>query len=513
MSDISSNDLDKDFHDPFAAPKTDDIVLDAVTGKQVNTEGNRQKTGDQLIPKTTFAPIAAPGKLFGLKVNSAEELKDNMRLVYEDILRIFAASKTPIFLWGPPGSGKTRSVEAMGEDVDEHGVNYQVITVQPSTQDATVMHGLMTITEDPRTGAKIMHRSIPEIAEQVWKYYNDHDGLTVMFLDEMTTCIPAQQNAMLGLLTHGKFGDRDISPYTTFVLAANPPGTVQNVLPLSEAVINRGGHIPWFSSSDYWYDKWKTGFGNPAKEPDERTKDFIKGLIQSDPDVVFRFDPEEREEGEEGWDADNLCPYDQMESTERAFTEVAKVYKTMYNTFKDAPFDVRSLYVQEGIRAMVGNRWARNAARVEDNLSSRITIETSVEEVERNDITYMSSLDDITERLGDRLHRLRGKVMNLDSEIEMADKFVEGIYSGGDLSPSRYVAFWVWLATMPSEDRRRAVIPQSFTILDKAVKLYKNEYPMDLILPSFLSSDIKKEIRDAGKKHEEMSRRKHITPE
>lgn len=30
----------------------------------------RIKEGDQLIPKTTFKPIAAPGKLHGLKVKS-----------------------------------------------------------------------------------------------------------------------------------------------------------------------------------------------------------------------------------------------------------------------------------------------------------------------------------------------------------------------------------------------------------------------------------------------------------
>ena len=120
-----------------------------------------------------------------------------MRLVYEDIMRIFVASKVPIFLWGPMGSGKTRGIEAMAEETDENGVNYQVITVQPSTEDASTFNGLMTITEDPRSGEKIMERSIPQVAEMVWKAFNDKDKLTIMFLDEMTTCIPAQQLSLI----------------------------------------------------------------------------------------------------------------------------------------------------------------------------------------------------------------------------------------------------------------------------------------------------------------------------
>lgn len=479
----------------YYAPKgQDEISLDS-TGKEIKA---RIKKGDALIPKTSFKPIADPSKLFGLQVDNAEYLRENMRYVYEDLLRIFVAAKTPIFLWGPPGAGKTRSVEAMAEMVDEHGVNYQVITVQPSTQDATVMHGLMTITEDPRTGAQIMERSIPEIAEQVWQYFNNEDGLTIMFLDEMTTCIPAQQNAMLGLLTHGKYGNMDISPYTTFVCAANPPGTVQTVLPLSEAVINRGGHIPWYSSHQHWYDKWKTGFGNPAKEPKEDTKEFIKQLIMSDPEVVFRDDPELHESEDDGWNIDNLCPYDQMLSSERAFTEVAKVYEVITETFKDAPFDVLKLYLQEGIRAMVGNRWARNSGAVQENMSSRISIKPSVDAINKYGINHTSSIEDIYSHIGDSLHRMMGKRMTATEERELADKFHEEIFSGGDFSLSKYTAFWVWLVTLSNESVRASVINKAFSIFHLAVRKHRNEYPEDQLFPRFIPPEIKSEIKDAG---------------
>ena len=471
----------------------EEMVLD-ITGKQVKSD-QRIKTGDELIPKTSFKPIADPENIFGLHVDDVHYLEDNMRFVYEDLMRIFVASKTPITLWGPPGSGKTRSIEAMGELTDENGVPYQVITVQPSTQDATVMHGMMTITEDPTKGTKIMERSIPEIAQQTWDYFNDKDGLTIMFLDEMTTCIPAQQSAMLGLLTHGKYGNLDIHPYTTFVMAANPPGTVQTVQPLSEAVINRSGHIPWYSSYNHWYDKWKTGFGNVSKKPQEKTQEFIWGLIQSDPEYVFRFDPEAREPGEEGWSPDNLIPKEQMESSERVFTEVSRVYETISRTFKDAPYEIYELYLKEALRAVSGDRWARNSVKVERVLNSRMSIKESVDAVNKYKINPSMSIEEITGYVGDSLHRKTGKIVSTDKEVELADKFVKEIFASGDFSITKYLAFWTWIATMPQESTIHAVMGQAFDILYTAITEHSGEYPRTHYLPGFLPKDVTEDLK------------------
>ena len=471
----------------------EELVLDS-TGKQVKGD-KRIKTGDDLVPKTTFKPIADPENIYGLKIGDVNYLENNMRYVYEDLMKIFVASRTAITLWGPPGSGKTRSIEAMGEITDENGVPYQVLTIQPSTEDATVMHGMMTITEDPGTGTKIMERSIPDAAQKVWNYFNDKDGLTIMFLDEMTTCIPAQQFALLGLLTHGKYGTLDIHPYTTFVMAANPPGTVQNVQPLSEAVINRAGHIPWYSSYQHWYDKWKTGFGDSTKEPKDKTKDFIWGLIQSDPDYVFRFDPAAREEGEEGWNPHNLIPKDQMESSERVFTEVSRVYETIENTFRDAPYEIYELYLKEAIRAVSGDRWASNAVIVERKLNSRMDIKDSVNAVNKYGINPTMNIQEIHSYLGDSLHRKTGKIVSTDKEVELADKFVQQIFVSDDFSITKYLAFWIWLATMPQESTMQAVMSQAFDILYTAITKHSKEYPKNYYLPQFIPEDTKKELR------------------
>lgn len=462
----------------------------------------RTKTGDQLIPKTSFKPVAAPNLIHGLKFDTVEELMENKTLVYEDMMRIFVAAKIPITLWGPMGSGKTRSAEAIAEMTDEAGTNYQVITVQPSTMDPTTLHGLMTTQEDPREPGKIiMERSIPEVAEQVWRYYNDRDGLTLMFLDEMTTCIPATQNAMLGLLTHGKYGTMDISPYTTFVMAANPPGTVQTVIPLSEAIINRGGHIPWYTDGPQFLKKWETGFGNPLKAPDDKTRKFITGLISMDPDIAFRDDPEHHEDEDDMWDIEDLCPYDQMHFSARSTDELAKAYAVIQDTFAHAPFDIRRLYVEEMVRAWVGPRWADHAGVMEELLENEVGTRYAVEAIDRHDIKNNMSPEHVTSLVGDRLHRLKGVRMRAEQERELAELFQSEIFSGGGISVRRYMAFWLWMATSPDEESRVSSVPIALEILARAAKDHSGEIPKDSLLPAFVPDKIKTEMHEIQSGH------------
>lgn len=463
------------------------------TGKRSKA---RVKEGDALIPKTSFKPIADKDILHGLKYDSAEKLREVPMLMYEDIMRIFVAAKIPITLWGPMGSGKTRSAEAMAELTDENGVNYQVITVQPSTTDPTTLMGLMVTREDPVTGSILMERSIPEVAEQVWRYYNDKDGLTIMFLDEMTTCIPAQQNAMLGLLTHGQYGNMDISPYTTFVMAANPPGTVQTVLPLSEAIINRGGHIPWYTERDRFIDMWSKGFGKPSLAPQEKTRKFIQNLIAQDPDIAFRDDPDHHDSPEDMWSIHELCPYDQMHFSSRSTTELAMAYDIVQDTFADAPFDIRQLYVQEVTQAWVGPRWAEHAGNVEELLENEVGTRYAVEAVSNHNIKNSMTTEEVTRMVGDRLHRLKGKRMRAEQEKELAELFESEIFEGGSISMRRYAAFWLWMATSPDEESRVSAIPVALRILIHASNNFSNEIPENSLLPNYVPASIRREMNE-----------------
>lgn len=466
----------------------------------------RIKTGDALIPENNWESIAAPEKLFANKYDSVEELTaGGMMVVYEDLLRLFVATKTYVTLWGPVGAGKTRTVEAMARETDNTGRNYNVITMQPSTIDPTSLHGLLTIEENYSTGDKVMKRAIPDPAQQVFNAFNNNDQISIMFLDEMTTCNPSQQQALLGLLTHGQYGEMNIEPYVTFVSAANPPGTVSAVNDLEESVINRGAHIPWYTDHDLYLSKYENGFGVPSKRPGRKEFMFVKELINSNRDVAFRDDPSHYEPGDEDemWTIDNLVPYDRMTFSGRMAEEVGKVYRMITKALADAPYSIRKLYIEECVKAFVGPNWGEAASKVYDYLETLASTESSVNAVNKFKINNMTTLEEIQDYVGDSLHRVKDVKMSHVQEQELAELFESEIFFDG-FREKLYLAFWVWLSTSDSPQRRQHVIPIAVRILDKAKAVASETVSANTLMPKFIPREIKMELAEIIKRAKEM---------
>src|SRR5690242_5724264 len=83
--------------------------------------------------RSPFASLVNPDRMWGLTVENPEQLSANPRRVAVDLLRLFLANRTPVTLWGPVGARKTRTIEGFTAERDINGVNFQVITLQPST--------------------------------------------------------------------------------------------------------------------------------------------------------------------------------------------------------------------------------------------------------------------------------------------------------------------------------------------------------------------------------------------
>jgi len=475
---------------------------------ELQSSSARIKTGAALIPENDWSSIAAPDKLYGTKVSSVEELVGGgMMRVYEDLLRIFVATKKYVTLWGPVGAGKTRTVESFANETDNTGRKYNVITIQPSTIDPTSMHGILTVEENYATGDKIMKRAIPEPAQQVFNAFQNNDQLTIMFLDEMTTCNPSQQQALLGLLTHGQYGEMNIAPYVTFVSAANPPGTVSAVNDLEESVINRGAHIPWYTDADVFMEKFSSGFGNPAKAPNKKKRQFAEALIASDKDIAFRDDPDHYEEDDrdEMWSIDNLVPYERMHFSSRILTETADVYDLIRKVFAESPYEVRKLYLMEAVKAFAGPRWGDNSGEVYDYLESLASTEDSVNAINDHGIHNQMTHEEITQIVGDTLHRVKGELMSHKQEEELAKLFEEEIFYDG-FREKLYLAFWLWLSTSQSEQRRANVIPIAIRILQKANRVASSKVGSKTLVPDFIPKKIFKEMTEIQDRMKELSK-------
>jgi len=446
-----------------------------------------------LLTTPSFRPLADPSKIWGLTVNDVQVLRDNPRRVAPDILRLFVSARIVITTWGPVGARKTRTIEAFERETDENGVPYQVITVQPSHEDPTVIHGMRYTSPDPESGKVIMLKSVPDIAQAIVDYYENTGGLTILFLDEMTTCMPAQQHAMLGLLTHGKYGDVDIGPYMTPIMAANPEGTVSSVYDLGEQVINRGGHIAWYGDPTLFLEEWRTGFGNDELKPDPEVDWFISTLLHQNMEGAFR---------SEKWDVDELVPWDLFEHSERTTTDLGKMIGVVNEIFADSPAAIRHYYMIEVTRALQGPEWASKAAVVCQLEGEKIDGRKVIKTVRDSQIKPDWTLEQLTDAVGDSFYtqdtRQGSSVLAQDQVDAIASDLLSRAKTKTGVDPEASLALWAFAMTAPDEATTASMHSYLLQLLlmgfDEA---NKGNLTDEQVRPAFVSEEVREALKYA----------------
>lgn len=446
---------------------------------------------DSTLKEASFLPLASAENLWGATAKSAKVLERNPRRVAVDLVRLFIANGTPVTLWGPVGARKTRTIEALARERDENGTPYQVITLQPSTQDPTIIHGMMYTSREG--DSTVMRRSIPHVAEQVIKYAQDSDGLTILFADEMTTCLPAQQNAMLGLLTHGKFEDIDISQHIAIVMAANPEGTVSTVIPLNEAVMNRGGHIAWYGDSKLFLEEWSTGFDGATDIPDEATVRLIKSMFKQSPEKVFRSEKKK-------WTTEELVPWDMMEHTERAVTETARLIEMVSRVLKDVEPEISQHYMVEVTRALLGNHWADVAKIALDQQSDGISKQAVLEWVREASASdrALDSEDADFKALVEKYGSPWSDDLRHDQATELLSDLIGKSYADGTFSYDNYYGAWALISAAPSDGERAALTSQAVELFHLGRSAFKDEkIKKEQVVPRFVPRTVQRIVRQA----------------
>lgn len=187
----------------------------------------------------------------------------------------------PVLLLSDPGMGKSSLVRALAT---AEGVPCE--TVLGSIREPADVAGLPVVTGDglvlePPAWAK-------RLAEAEAGY---------LFLDELTTCPPAVQAAMLAVALDRTVGDLHLPSGVRVVAGANPPDRAADGWELSPPLANRFCHVMFAPTVDEWLDGMTVGWGAPpasrAITADsvraEAVKASVTGFIRHRPEHLHTF--------------------------------------------------------------------------------------------------------------------------------------------------------------------------------------------------------------------------------
>jgi len=179
-------------------------------------------------------------------------------------------TKIPTMIWGNPGGGKTSTVKFLGKELKK-----ETVIRSGNKSDPTDFSGVPYLKDE--NGEKTLIFSEPKYI-QIMK--DNPDG--ILFFDEITTCSPVIQVALLSIIQDCEFGEFKI-PETIYRVAAGNYKNITGTHNMSLALMNRFCHIFYKTNIDFFMDGFVSGWKNYEKAKFLKYKD---GKNQNDQDRI-----------------------------------------------------------------------------------------------------------------------------------------------------------------------------------------------------------------------------------
>jgi len=175
------------------------------------------------------------------------------------------AKRRPVFIWGPPGVGKSDVMRQVTEDM-----KIELRDVRMSLLDPIDLKGFPM----PNTAKKQMQWLPADFLPT--------KGKGVLFLDEMNSAPPSVQAAGYQLILNHKIGDYELPPGWTVMAAGNRAGDRSMTHAQPAALANRFVHLDYEVNVDDW--------NNWAMENNIHTD--LRAFIRFRPNLLHKFEPE-----------------------------------------------------------------------------------------------------------------------------------------------------------------------------------------------------------------------------
>lgn len=154
-----------------------------------------------------------------------------------------------------PGMGKSKGVYAFAR-----AVGRKVYTLIGSLRDPADIGGYPSL--DTASAASVMKVAPPEWAFQIVQSKTPY----ILFIDELTTCAPAVQAALLRVMAEKVVGDLQLPENLWILSACNPPECAANGVDIEPPMANRLYHHKWQLDTKLVLDGYTNGlqFSVPA---------------------------------------------------------------------------------------------------------------------------------------------------------------------------------------------------------------------------------------------------------
>ena len=175
-------------------------------------------------------------------------------------------TRRPVFLWGPPGIGKSDIVKQIGEDAGR-----EVVDVRLALWEPTDIKGIPYYNADQ---GKMVWAPPSELP-------TDPESTAVIFLDELNSAPPAVQAAAYQLILNRRVGTYELPKGVDVVAAGNREGDRGVTYRMPAPLANRFIHLEMRVDFDDWFE-WATT---------NRIHKDVAGFLQFSKKDLYDFDP------------------------------------------------------------------------------------------------------------------------------------------------------------------------------------------------------------------------------